>query len=133
MKKRPKRKKSKAVPRKRAPRAIRSYAEFKKKLLAQREIVLKTIRSKQEQQMPAVEVGDEVDQATQSIEKEMLFELGDNERQILEDIEAALRKIAKRTYGICESCRTPILKTRLKAVPFARYCIACQARLERVG
>jgi RNA polymerase-binding transcription factor DksA len=44
----------------------------------------------------------------------------------LDQIEAALRKIDKGTYGACESCRNAIGKARLEALPFARYCISCQ-------
>ena len=37
-----------------------------------------------------------------------------------------LRKIDKGIYGTCEYCRKPIGKKRMKALPFARYCINCQ-------
>ena len=40
-----------------------------------------------------VDNGDSVDQASQSIEKELLFELSDNERNTLDMIEAAIRKV----------------------------------------
>ena len=75
--------------------------------------------------------GDSIDQATQSLDKEILFELSDNERQILRDIEAALRKINKNTYGLCEHCKKRIEKKRIKALPSARYCITCQSGTER--
>ncbi|HHY39150.1 MAG TPA: hypothetical protein GX507_09530 [Clostridia bacterium] len=34
-------------------------------------------------------------------------------------------------FGLCERCRKPIPKERLKAIPYARYCVACQAEEER--
>ena len=34
-------------------------------------------------------------------------------------------------FGICEGCKTLISKTRLKAVPYARFCIKCQEKKER--
>ena len=40
------------------------------------------------------------------------------------------KAIDKGTYGICESCRKPIAKARLKALLFARYCIVCQGSAE---
>lgn len=79
----------------------------------------------------ASDVGDEADVASQTFERELLFEMEDSERVILDDIEAALRKIEKGDFGICESCRKPISSQRLKAMPWARYCISCQARAER--
>ena len=83
--------------------------------------------------MASTDVGDEADVATQSLEKEMLFELGDNERTMLDSVEAALQKIEKGGFGFCEACRKPITQERLKAMPFARYCIQCQNTMERVG
>ncbi|RMG17568.1 MAG: TraR/DksA family transcriptional regulator [Planctomycetota bacterium] len=44
----------------------------------------------------------------------------------LEQVEAALEKIEKGTYGICESCEKPIGLDRLKALPFATMCISCK-------
>lgn len=77
------------------------------------------------------DVGDEADQAGQLVEKELQFELSDNERNQLDQIEGALRKMDKGTYGLCEQCGKPINKLRIKALPFARYCIVCQNNSER--
>ncbi len=41
----------------------------------------------------------------------------------LQDIDGALEKISKGTYGICEKCGEPIVEERLKANPAARNCI----------
>lgn len=77
------------------------------------------------------DVGDEADQAGQLVEKELQFELSDNERNQLDQIEGALRKMDKGTYGLCEQCVKPINALRIKALPFARYCIVCQNNSER--
>jgi len=77
------------------------------------------------------DVGDEADQASLSSERELLFELSDNERTVLESIEAALRKIETHVYGLCEECRGEIAVPRLKAIPHARYCIQCQAKFDK--
>ncbi|MBI3291763.1 MAG: TraR/DksA family transcriptional regulator [Elusimicrobia bacterium] len=103
---------------------------LKETLLEKREDLLLVVQRKKERELPSTEVGDEADVATQSLEKEMLFELTDTEQQTLDDIEAALRKIEKGGYGLCESCRKPIPLTRLGAMPWARYCVSCQARQE---
>ena len=65
-----------------------------------------------------------------TFEREMLFEMANGERIILDDIEAALRKLEKGGFGMCESCGKRILNERLRAMPWARYCIACQTRTE---
>jgi RNA polymerase-binding transcription factor DksA len=43
---------------------------------------------------------------------------------------AALERIKTGNYGTCESCEQPILKERLKMMPHARNCIACQRKEE---
>jgi DnaK suppressor protein len=49
----------------------------------------------------------------------------------LKDIDDALRKLDEGTYGICEECGKPIDEARLEAVPWARYCVVDQARIEQ--
>lgn len=41
----------------------------------------------------------------------------------LKDVNNALEKIEKGTYGICEKCGGPIEEERLRAVPEARLCM----------
>ncbi|MCX5797550.1 MAG: TraR/DksA family transcriptional regulator [Elusimicrobia bacterium] len=107
-------------------------AGIKRKLLEMRDDLIKTVRTQQLEESAEQDTGDDADKASQSIEKELLFELSDNERTTLDHIEASLRKIDKGTYGSCESCRKPIPKPRLEALPFARYCIGCQSSAESV-
>ena len=40
----------------------------------------------------------------------------------LKDVNAALERIQKKTYGICEETGKPIPKARLKVLPEARTC-----------
>ena len=56
-------------------------------------------------------------------EREFTLDLLASERQLLKEIDGALERIAKRTYGICEATHKPIRKQRLQAKPWARYCI----------
>jgi len=49
------------------------------------------------------------------------------------DINLALEKIEGGTYGLCENCSGEIPRKRLKALPFARLCIACKQEEERQG
>jgi DnaK suppressor protein len=107
-----------------------ALASIRKMLLVMREDLTRTVRKQQVADAALQDIGDAADQASQSVEKELLFELSDNERMQLDQVEAALRKIDKGTYGVCESCRKPIGKARLEALPFARYCISCQSSSE---
>ncbi len=88
------------------------------------------LKDKKNMDMPEAEVGDPIDVAGQSMDKEILFELSGNSHNTIGQIEAALRKIEKGIYGRCELCRQPIPKKRIKALPFARYCVNCQTTSE---
>ena len=47
---------------------------------------------------------------------------------LLRDIQAALRRIDEGGYGFCQECEQAISVRRLSALPWARYCAACQQR-----
>lgn len=76
------------------------------------------------------EVGDTIDAASDSAEREMMFELNDFERILLNDIDNALNKIDMNLYGKCEDCRADIPDLRLKILPAARLCVKCQEKSE---
>jgi len=50
----------------------------------------------------------------------------------LRNINEALRRLDEGTYGYCEECGREIGIKRLKVLPFARYCVECQGRLEKI-
>jgi len=41
-------------------------------------------------------------------------------------IEEALDRLNSGDYGVCQACEEPIPAKRLKALPWARYCVTCQ-------
>ena len=45
-------------------------------------------------------------------------------------LDEALRRLDEGTYGICEDCEASISPARLRALPFARRCVACQEQYE---
>lgn len=72
------------------------------------------------------------DVASDTYDREFALSLAANEQKLLYEIEDALKKIDEGEYGFCESCKKPISKTRLKAVPYARFCLACQKNTENL-
>jgi len=48
----------------------------------------------------------------------------------LEDIDGALNRLEKGTYGICKYCQRPISVKRLQARPTASSCVACKTELQ---
>jgi RNA polymerase-binding protein DksA len=71
------------------------------------------------------------DLGTDSSEIDNIIGLMDSERKILEEIESALSRIEDGTYGICQGRGEPIPKQRLKAIPWARYCVTCATLIEK--
>jgi DnaK suppressor protein len=51
-----------------------------------------------------------------------------NAERLLYQVERALHRMEEGTYGVCRNCGQPIDVARLKAIPYARYCIDCAAR-----
>lgn len=72
------------------------------------------------------------DAGTFTFERERDLSLGNNIRDLLEKVQAALRRMDAGTYGECERCGKPIDKARLKALPYALLCIDCKKAEERV-
>jgi RNA polymerase-binding transcription factor DksA len=50
---------------------------------------------------------------------------------LLDQINGALERMDKGTYGICQRCGKPINEERLEAFPYVAFCIECQSILER--
>ena len=105
--------------------------ELKKILLTKKEELMRIVSNKKHIELRESDVGDEVDTAGDSEERELIFGLTDNEKNMLAHIETALKKIDMGKYGVCESCSEKIAYERLKAMPFARYCMKCQPKFDK--
>lgn len=70
------------------------------------------------------------DTATETYDRELDYTLEENSEHVLEEIEAALRRIDEGTYGICTNRGEQIPEERLEALPWATLCIDCQRNLE---
>jgi len=73
---------------------------------------------------------DEEDIAKKREEYEKLLPVEFALEKRLKNINLALEKIKKGTYGICEKCGQKISSERLKVLPEARFCIKCQTKNE---
>ncbi|MEM6796810.1 MAG: TraR/DksA family transcriptional regulator [Acidobacteriota bacterium] len=107
--------------------------ELKQALIVKREQVLALYRHdvKVGQQSTDVNSDDFADRANNSYNRETMFALSDTERQLMNEIDAALDRLEAGTYGICENCQCIIAIERLRAIPWARYCIDCAELAER--
>lgn len=71
------------------------------------------------------------DLATDAYDREFSLGLASNDRNALLQINDALKRIDEGVFGVCQMCRKPIAKVRLKALPFARLCLKCQRSQEK--
>ena len=63
-------------------------------------------------------------------EQELTVSLLGSDEDILDQIEAAIKRIEEGSYGRCEACGEQIPKTRLDAIPYAAECERCASQRE---
>src|SRR5674476_516180 len=74
---------------------------------------------------------DPADAGTATFEREQEISLANNAREVFEQSARALARLVDGSYGICESCASPIGKNRLLAFPRATLCMTCKSKQER--
>jgi DnaK suppressor protein len=77
------------------------------------------------------EVRDSAERAERTEEEEELLDLADQETTLLSQINRALVKMDKGTYGLSEESGLPIPLERLRAVPWARFIAEEEAEIEQ--
>lgn len=70
------------------------------------------------------------DVATDMYDREFNLGLASNDRELLNRIEGALKRIADKSFGLCVVCKKSIAAARLKALPYVETCVKCQEQLE---
>ncbi len=64
---------------------------------------------------------------TTTIDRERDLALAAQARAGVEEIDEAFRRINMGNYGVCENCKNPIPRARLRALPYAKLCVRCKA------
>ncbi len=73
------------------------------------------------------------DSGTDNFDRDFALSLLSSDQDAMYEIEEALKRIEKNTYGICELTGKPIPRSRLEAIPWTRFTVQAQAQLEREG
>jgi DnaK suppressor protein len=73
------------------------------------------------------------DSGTDNFDRDFALSLLSSDQDAIYEIEEALRRIERNTYGVCELTGKPIPKARLEAIPWTRFTVEAQAQLEREG
>jgi RNA polymerase-binding transcription factor DksA len=106
-----------------------SLNRFRKRLAARREeLRARLIRIGSDQRRDSEPLSpDAPDRAVQRENDEVIDCLGIAADAELSEVEAALARIGRGRFGMCESCGYPIEAKRLETVPHARRCLTCTA------
>ncbi len=67
---------------------------------------------------------------TGNFDQELTLSLLGGEKDALDEIDGALKRIEDGSFGQCEECGRKIPKPRLEAIPYAALCIQCAAKQE---
>ncbi|HEV2318368.1 MAG TPA: TraR/DksA C4-type zinc finger protein [Verrucomicrobiae bacterium] len=73
------------------------------------------------------------DSGTDNFDRDFALSLLSSDQDAIYEIEEALKRIEKKTYGICELTGKSIPKARLEAIPWTRFTVEAQAQLEKDG
>jgi len=73
------------------------------------------------------------DSGTDNFDRDFALSLLSSDQDAVYEIEEALKRIEKKTYGVCELTGKSIPKARLEAIPWTRFTVEAQAQLEREG
>jgi len=77
------------------------------------------------------EVRDDLEHSDAGIQDDIDLALLEMRAETLTRIDAALVRLDAGEYGSCFECKSEISKRRLRALPFAVRCQACEGRRER--
>ena len=73
------------------------------------------------------------DSGTDNFDRDFNLSLLSSDQDVIYEIEEALKRIEKETYGTCEITGKLIPQTRLNAIPWTRFRVDAQSELEQYG
>lgn len=82
------------------------------------------------------------DHGSAQYDQDVTLSIVESEQERIRDIDEALERIEAGSYGNCEGCKDEdgnpkknrdIPRARLEALPYTKYCVDCQERLEELG
>jgi RNA polymerase-binding transcription factor DksA len=118
------------------PKKIKSeWQKYYARLLELREQLLHQMNGlaqESAQEMPGYSLH-MADSGTDNFDRDFALSLLSSDQDAVYEIEAALKRIEKKTYGVCELTGKNIPRARLDAIPWTRFTVEAQAQLEREG
>ena len=109
-------------------RSIKGELELKRNAL--RGAIHETMDSTRDSDQRRDMFKDPYGSASLTHDDEVAATMVDRRARQLEEVNRALEDIEAGRYGVCRECGEPIAEGRLKVMPFATCCVACQTSLE---
>lgn len=111
----------------------------KQRLIELRDAILNSIEGVSQESLRQRAEGSEAsafgmhqaDAGSDAYDRDFALSLLSQEQDALYEINEALKRIESGTYGICEMSGKRIPEVRLEALPFTRYTVECQSRIEQ--
>jgi len=105
---------------------------LKSELLSRRDSLARDLRQATAEMIDEeMNFTDAVDQASQDTDRGLTVQMKNRDREILVQIDEALRRIEAGVFGGCENCGESISEARMRVNPATTLCIDCKAELER--
>lgn len=106
--------------------------EMRRRLREMRERLFRTVTTTDDElrTLESHQPGGPAEDVARDTVATLLSRLSAQEKRELDELFTAQARLETGTFGVCEGCARPISLERLRAVPTARYCVACQAREE---
>jgi len=104
--------------------------DVRKALEAKRKELL--VGTSDRQEILIENAAEDFDRLQQQLNREVAIRNLDRESRLLKDVQKALSRAEDGTLGICLRCEEEIPEKRLKAVPWAAYCLKCQEKVDHL-
>ncbi len=118
------------------PKKIKAeWQKYYNRLLELREQLLRQMNGLAQdsaQEMPGYSLH-MADSGTDNFDRDFALSLLSSDQDAVYEIEEALKRIEKKTYGVCELTGKAIPRARLDAIPWTRFTVDAQAQLEKDG
>ena len=112
------------------PVTAKDITRLKKALLKKREQLAAQVTALKKDAVADHDSSNWEEDGTDAFEREFAFKMAGSSHDSLQQIEASLRRIEEKTYGVCDVCEEKIGRLRMEALPFCKTCINCQAESE---
>ena len=102
--------------------------EFRRVLEAKKDDLLE--RRPDRDEIRVENAAEDIDRLQQQMNREVVIRNLDRESKLLKDVQAALNRIEVQEFALCLRCEEEIPEKRLRAVPWAAYCVSCQEQID---